>query len=338
MSCGRARLAPGVGGPAPARGERPGAPRFSQTPTWRRPPPATTTPPRAADGPGTAEGSAGKFRFSSPGPPGNGGQATSGFTYPAGRGRRRQRRRSDSSSSRAPGADSTRSTAPASRGVCSQRPRAAGAIRTRRAGGRAAPPLAGDSPAPPVEPHNGRLGWPLPCAGTGAPPPTRQARALGHEHTHKAHSPPFLARSLAPPGRPRATCSRGRGLSEGHTHLGSRDGGLVSPLAVRTRTRESWVHVGRLTWFSGSWQSFGKDCSSQYEVFRKSGRNVGLPFPCHRTGISRELKNFLRTGKKGFLDVRCPKASGQTSVCYSQLAQRSCPSHLSFAFPETPTS
>lgn len=225
--CGRARLAPGVRGPAQARGERPGAPRFSQTPTWRRPPPATTTPPRAADGPGTVEGSVGKFRFSSPGPPGTGAQPTSSFTYPAGRGRRRRRRRSDSSSSRAPGADSARSSAPASQGVCSQRPSAAGAIRTRRAGGRAgrrpAPPLAGDSPAAPVEPHNVRLGWPLPCACTGAPPPTRQARALGYEHTHQAHSPPFLACPLAPPVRPRALCSMGRGLSEGHTHLGSRD-------------------------------------------------------------------------------------------------------------------
>ncbi|XP_032171892.1 wiskott-Aldrich syndrome protein homolog 1-like [Mustela erminea] len=145
-----------------------------------------------------------------------------------------------------------------------------------RAGGRPAPPLAGDSPAPPVEPHNGRLGWSLPCACTSAPPPTRQARALGHEHTHKAHSPPFLACSLAPPVRPLATRSRGRGLSEGHTHLGRGDGEEVPPLTLWTRALASvgcaWdVSPG----VPGSWQSFGKDCSSHYECFfgRMEGSN-----------------------------------------------------------------
>lgn len=199
--CGRAQLAPGVRGPAPARGERPGAPRFSQTPTWRRPPPATTTPSRAADGPGTVEGSAGKFRFSSPGPPGTGAQPTSSFTYPAGRGL------GDGGEGPTPPRPGRRArTLPA---PPPQPPRvcaASGPAQPARSGrgGRPTRPLAGDSSAPPVEPHNGRLGWPLPCACTGAPPPTRQARALGYEHTHKAHSPPFLACSLAPPVRPRA--------------------------------------------------------------------------------------------------------------------------------------
>lgn len=293
--------------PAPAgqrqRGERPGsgpgAPRFSQTPTWRRPPPATTTPPRAADGPETAEASAGKFRFSSPGPPGTGAQPTSGFTYPAGRGRRRRQRRSDSSSSRAPGADSARSSAPVSQGVCSQRPRAGGAIRTRRAGGRPAQPLAGDSPAPPVEPHNGRRGWPLPCACTGAPPPTRQARALGHEHTHTTHSPALSCLFPRPARAARATCSRGRGLCSGHTHLGSpRQRVRSSALCAVSLSRAPRMHVGRLTWFAWLWHSFGKDCSSLYEVLGKKGRKAGFPFPYHERASPGNLRTFCRRERK----------------------------------------
>lgn len=119
------------------------------------------------------------------------------------------------------------------------RPRRAGATWTWQGGRQPPQQLAGDSTVPPVESHRGRAGWPLPCAPTGAPPPTLQARARGHEHTHPARSPPFRAGSLAPPMRPRATCSRGRGARGGHTHLGGRGVGLVPALPEETRVAES---------------------------------------------------------------------------------------------------
>lgn len=73
--------------------------------------------------------------------------------------------------------------------------------RSRR-GGLASKPLAGDPPAPPVEPHNGRRGQPLPCARTGAPPPTRQPRARARAHPHRslpALSCPFPRPARAAP-------------------------------------------------------------------------------------------------------------------------------------------
>lgn len=228
-SCGRARLAPGLAGrrrrlacgPALARGERLGAPRFSQTPTWRRPPPpATTTPPSAATAPGPREEAPGKFHVSSPGQPGAGGPPTRASPTPTAAG-------GGGSEGEGPillVADAGRGLCPfparASQGVCGPQRRSAGAIQTRWAGGTPAQPLAGDSPAPPVEPDNGCLGWPLPCARTGAPPPTLRARARGHEHTHTARSPPFLASSLAPPLAPLATRSRGGAFGGGHTRPG----------------------------------------------------------------------------------------------------------------------
>jgi hypothetical protein len=177
--------APGGGvppeGPPQREGSGPGAPRFSQTPTWRRPPPpATATPPPPQTVPGLREEAPGKFRFP-PATPASSRQTTSrGFTYPAGRGQRRWRQRSDSSLSRTPGADSACSPAPAFQGVCCPQSREAGAILTRQAGGWLEQPLAGDSPAPSVEPDNGRPGWLLSCARTA---PTRQgasARARAH--------------------------------------------------------------------------------------------------------------------------------------------------------------
>lgn len=231
-SYGRARLAPGLAGrrrqlargPAPARGERPGAPRFSQTPTWRRPPPpATTTPPGAATAPGPREEAPGKFRVSPPGPSGAGGPPTRASPTPTAAGG------GGGGGSEGEGpillvADAGRGLCPfpagAFQGVCCPQPRAAGAIQTRWAGWPPAQPLAGDSPAPPVEPDNGCLGWPLPCARTGAPPSTLRARARGHEHTHTPRSPPFLASSLAPPLAPLATRSRGGAFGGGHTHPG----------------------------------------------------------------------------------------------------------------------
>lgn len=102
----------------------------SQTPTWRRPPPpSTTTPPRAADGLKTAGRSAEKFRFSSPGPPGVGGQPTrTSLTRPGAGG-------GESPTPPSPGRRartvSTRSPARVSPGVYCYRPRAAGEFRTQ---------------------------------------------------------------------------------------------------------------------------------------------------------------------------------------------------------------
>lgn len=216
----RAALKPGGRARLPQReGSGPGAPRFSQTPTWRRsPPPETTTPPRAADGPGTAVGSAQKVSLLLSRPARSRRTTNPGFTYPAGR-RKRLQRRSDSSSSRAPGADSACCPARASQGVQPAAPR------SRRN------PDSGDPPPLQTKPTT--------AAGAGLSPARARARRhpharreRAHEHTHTARSPPFLACSLAPPGRPRATCLRGRGHRGGHTHLGSRGVGLVPPRRV----------------------------------------------------------------------------------------------------------
>lgn len=221
----RAALKPGGRARLPQReGSGPGAPRFSQTPTWRRsPPPETTTPPRAADGPGTAVGSAQKVSLLLSRPARGRRTTNPGFTYPAGR-RMRLQRRSDSSLSRAPGADSACSPARASQGVQPAAPR------SRR------DPDSGDPPAPPDETHNGRRSWPLPCARTGAPPPTRQARARARAHPHRSLSalsrlfprparaaPRDVLEGAGPPRRPHPPGQPGRGVGS------SAPSGVVGP-------------------------------------------------------------------------------------------------------------
>lgn len=239
-SCGL-RVGLGRRGTAPARGERPGsgpgAPRFSPTPTWRRPPPppATTTPPRATDGPGTAGRSAGKFRFSSPDPPGAGGQPTQPPPTRPGAGSgssqgptpprpERRARTLPAPQPRPPGCAASGSAQPARSG------------RGGRAGnGRSRSQV---TPPPPlVEPHYCRLGWSLFCARTGAPPPTRQARARGHEHTHTARSPPFPAGSLAPPVGP-ARHARGGGATSEATPISAVRPGIGSSAQCGPRAPE----------------------------------------------------------------------------------------------------
>ena len=163
-----------------------------------------------------------KFRFSSPGPPGAAGQPTRvSPTRPGAEGGCREGPTRPRPGRRA---QTLLAPPPQPPRVCSQRPRAAGAIRTQVT----RPPLRSK---------------PTTAAGAGLSPARARARRhpharreRGHEHTHTARSPPFLACSLAPPGRPRATCSRGRGHLGGHTHLGSRGVGLAPPRRVG-----SWV-------------------------------------------------------------------------------------------------
>lgn len=139
---------------------------------------------------------------------------------------------------------------PQLRRVCSQRPRAAGAIRTRRAGGRgASQTLAGDPPALRSKPTTAagaglslaraqRAATHTPGAGAGAGAITPPALA--------PH--PFLACSLAPPGPSRAPGPRGRGQRGGHTRLeaGARDWLLCSELRARALT---WIgHSDAFTW------------------------------------------------------------------------------------------
>lgn len=327
----RARLAPGVRGPAQREGSGPRAPRFSKTPTWRRPPPpATTTPPAAPTAQGPRGGAPGKFRFSSPGPPGAGGRPTRASPTRPGAGGG-----DESPTPPRPGRRARTLPAPPPRPprVCAARPRAAGQIWSRRTGGRPAQPLAGDSPAPPAEPRNGRLGWPFPCARTGAPPPTRQARARGHEHTHTARAPPFLAGSLAPPVPPCATRSRGRG-HRGATPTWAAGAWGWFLRAVWARASRSPVGAGGTPFLAGvvrtgSWKGLFISLRSSSGDW-KNGRKAGHPLLHHRTGLPRALKNFLQPGKKGF-GFRYPKASGQTFVCCFRLPWRSSPSHLQFA-------
>lgn len=179
----RARLAPGVRGPAQREGSGPRAPRFSKTPTWRRPPPpATTTPPRGADGPGTARGGARKVSLLLSRPARGRRTTNPGFTYPARRGRRR--RKSDSSSSRAPGADSAGSPAPASQGVCGAVPRSRPDLVAkdgRPAGAAARRWLPRPSSRTPQRPPG--LAFPLRAHGRAAAhTPGASARARAHPH------------------------------------------------------------------------------------------------------------------------------------------------------------
>lgn len=191
---GRARRDQGGSSPsASPEGSRPGAPRFPQTPTWRRPPPPGPTPPRAAAGPGPRE------------------QAPANFPSPSAA--RRRPARPDRPPRHLPGP--ARAAAPrlrlvlvadSSRGLClcpgpsfarCVGPREAGATGTRRAR-----TLAGDFTAPPVEPDNGRPAG-LPPARAPARP--RSSAKHGHEHIRPALSSRFPrpAHRLAPPPSPR---------------------------------------------------------------------------------------------------------------------------------------
>lgn len=272
--------------------------------------------------PGTAEGSARKVSLLLSPPAGGRWTTNSGFTYPAGRGRRRRRQRSDSSSSRAPGADSARSSAPASQ---SGQPTA---FRSRRD-----PDAAGwrrsrsQVTLPPLQSN------PTTAAGDSLSPARARARRhphasreRGHEHTHTARSPPFLARSLAPPGRPRATSSRGRSHHESHTHLGSQGLGLVPPCSVGTRALEP---IGR-TWdvlpgLPSCGQVLGKDCSSAHEVLSEAGRTEG------RLGPLSHTTELACKGNSRTFHCREIKA-GRTFVCYSHFSTAFLPVTSSTGF------
>lgn len=216
-SCGlRATIRAPAGRPQP-EGKGPGAPRFLQTPTWRRPPPpATTTPPCAANGPGTTEEA--PESFASP--------------LPASQGPADNQLRLHLP--RQPRAAAAKVllllVAGARRGLCLllRPPRVCAANRPTQLarsgrGGRAAGIAARRRlHSPSTRTHRGRLGWPLSCARAGARPLPRQARARGHEHTHTARSPPFPAGSFAvPPILARVTCPKGRCHSGGHAYVGS---------------------------------------------------------------------------------------------------------------------
>lgn len=186
--------------------------------------------------------------------------------------------------------------------------------------------------APPDETHNGRRSWPLPCARTGAPPPTRQARARARAHPHRSLSalsclfprparaaPRDVLEGAGPPRRPHPPGQPGRGVGS------SAPSGVVGPGA-------DWVHVGRLTWVASRGQSLRKDCSSHQEGLSEAGRmegKLGPLSPHHRTGLRGEFKNFPQPGNKSFGF----KASGQTFVCYTHLARRSFPVTSSTCFP-----
>ncbi|XP_028624687.1 basic proline-rich protein-like [Grammomys surdaster] len=224
---------------APARRGAARAPRFPQTPTWRRPPPPAPTPPRATASPGPRGQAPAKFRFSLPSPPPPSAP-------------RPPRHLPGPTRAAAPRVRVLLVVADSGHGLCllpgpslagCVGPREAGAIRTRRA-----QPLAGDFTAPPVEPDNGRPGWLPSCARTGAPPPKRQTRARAHPPCPFFPVPSPRPSPCPSPPSPRDR-TRGGAFRGGHTHWGASPGGVVGRVSVQRwcSPEPAEAILGRLT-------------------------------------------------------------------------------------------
>lgn len=179
----------------------------------------------------------GKFRFSSPGPPGGRPTTKPRLHLPS---RARTAAEAKVRLLLVPGAARGLSLPPAPASQCVQ----PAALRSRRApdaaGGRASQTLAGDPPAPPVEAHNGRRGWPLPCARAHKRASTHTPGAGAGTITPPALAPrPFWPAPPPRPGSP-ARLGRGGGASAEATPAwaaGARDWLLCSESRARALTR-----------------------------------------------------------------------------------------------------